>query len=114
MDLESVIDPSYFPDHELKLWELHLRALANHAQRPYGGRVTLFRTRGEPVFCSFAEDFRWGTLARDGVAVKRIPGSHESIFMPPHVEILAHELTAAIAETQTPEEVRANYGSVLP
>jgi amino acid adenylation domain-containing protein/FkbH-like protein len=100
VDLEQVIDPTHFPESELKLWRIHLRALGMHRQKPYPGSVTLFRTRGHPVFSSFAEDFCWGKLA-DDVAVRRIPGSHEGIFMEPHVKDLALSLTAALAEKRT-------------
>jgi thioesterase domain-containing protein/acyl carrier protein len=100
VDLEAVIDPAHFPEHELKLWEIHLRALAGHVQRPYSGQVTLFRTRGHPLLSSFAPDLRWGALARGGVKVKLIPGSHESIFMEPNVKSLALDLTAVLSETQ--------------
>ncbi|HET7624857.1 MAG TPA: amino acid adenylation domain-containing protein [Verrucomicrobiae bacterium] len=91
VDLEEVIDPSYFPKHELKFWEIHLRALVNHTEQPYPGTVTLIRTRGQPLFCSLADDFCWSKLAR-GVAVKHIPGSHENIFIEPNVKHLARQL----------------------
>ncbi|HUD83564.1 MAG TPA: thioesterase domain-containing protein, partial [Candidatus Saccharimonadales bacterium] len=100
VDLEQIIDPAHFPESELKLWRIHLRALGAHRQQPYPGNVTLFRTRGHPVLSSFAEDFRWGKLA-GAVAIRRIPGSHERIFMEPHVKALALSLTAALAEKKT-------------
>jgi thioesterase domain-containing protein len=92
VDLEEVIDPEQFPESELKLWKIHLRALGAHRQQPYSGTVTLFRTRGHPVFSSLADDFRWGKLAGK-VVVRQIPGSHERIFMEPHVKALALSLT---------------------
>jgi amino acid adenylation domain-containing protein/FkbH-like protein len=100
VDLEQIIDPAHFPESELKLWRIHLRALGAHRQEPYPGNVTLFRTRGHPVLSSFAEDFCWGKLA-GAVAIRRIPGSHERIFMEPHVKALALSLTAALAEKKT-------------
>jgi len=100
VDLEEVIDPEQFPENELKLWKIHLRALAEHAQRPYSGCVTVFRTRGHPLFSSFARDLRWGQLAAGGVTVKLIPGSHENIFMEPDVKFLAYAVTAALSESQ--------------
>jgi amino acid adenylation domain-containing protein/FkbH-like protein len=111
IDLEEVIDPSHFPESELKLWKIHLCALEEHVQGPYAGPVTLFRTRGHPLLCSFAPDLRWGALARDGVTVKLIPGSHENIFMEPNVKRLAESLTAALAETRP--RVENNMESAL-
>ncbi|MDB6019360.1 MAG: hypothetical protein JWR19_3849 [Pedosphaera sp.] len=98
VDLEEIIDLSNFPEHELRLWQLHLNALTAHVSRPYAGRVTLFRTRGQPLFCSLENDFGWRELVAGGVDVKLVPGSHESIFMEPAVRSLAGELSACLAE----------------
>jgi thioesterase domain-containing protein len=92
VDIEEVIDPAKFPESELKLWQTHLNALQAHRQQLYPGTVTLFRTRGQPVFSSLEDDFCWGRLA-GGVVVRQIPGSHEQIFMEPHVKTLAASLT---------------------
>ena len=103
VDIEEVIDPKYFPKHELKFWEIHLRALTNHVERPYAGAVTLIRTRGQPLFCTFEEDFCWSKLAKGGVSVKRIPGSHENIFIEPNVKSLAARLETCLAEARQAE-----------
>jgi amino acid adenylation domain-containing protein/FkbH-like protein len=100
VDIEEVIEPSHFAANELRLWQAHLEALARHVERPFGGKVTLLRTRGQPLFCSLEEDFCWGRLALGGVVVKSIPGSHENIFLEPNVRSLAAELAEALAQTQ--------------
>ncbi|HPU56870.1 MAG TPA: alpha/beta fold hydrolase, partial [Verrucomicrobiota bacterium] len=102
VDLEEVIDPRYFPEHELQYWQIHLRALVKHVEQPYDGAVTLIRTRGQPFLCSFEEDFCWSRLAKGGVSVVRIPGSHENIFIEPNVRSLARELERCLARAQTP------------
>jgi aspartate racemase len=91
-DLEEVIDPRYFPEHELTLWQSHLEALIAHVERPYSGPVALLRTRGQPLFCSLEDDFCWGKLVEGEVIVKCVPGSHENIFVEPNVRVLAKEL----------------------
>jgi thioesterase domain-containing protein len=98
VDLEDVIDLEQFPENELKLWEVHLHALAQHQDKSYPGPVTLFRTRGQPLVCSFEEDFCWNKLAPGGLTVRRIRGSHENIFMEPNVQFLARELERCLAE----------------
>jgi FkbH-like protein len=98
VDLEDVIDTSKVPEKEQKLWEIHLRSLVEHVQQPYDGAVTLLRTRGQAMFCSLADDFCWGGLARGGVTITCIPGSHENIFMEPHVKCLAKELEACLSQ----------------
>jgi thioesterase domain-containing protein/acyl carrier protein len=112
VDLEEIIDLTKFPQHELKLWQIHLDALVKHVSRPYGGRVTLFRTRGQPLFCSLDEDFGWGELAKGGVDIKIIPGSHESIFMEPAVKSLADALKTCLAETS--ESVESHKAELNP
>ncbi len=108
VDLEEVIDPTYFPEHELKFWEIHLRALTNHVEQSYPGTVTLIRTRGQPLLCSFAEDFCWGQLAQGGATIKHIPGSHENIFIEPNVKFLAEQLQASLAEAHASAETHKN------
>jgi FkbH-like protein len=100
VDLDEVIDVNHFPESELKFWQIHLNALVAHVERPYTGHVTLLRTRGQPIFCSFADDFCWGELARGGVRVKHIPGSHENIFVEPNVKFLGDQIEACLAETR--------------
>jgi FkbH-like protein len=97
VDLEEIIDLNHFPEHELRLWQTHIQALVEHTDQPYDGSVVLFRTRGQPVFCSFEDDFCWGKLARKGVRIVRIPGAHENIFMEPNVKMLAQALSRALA-----------------
>jgi thioesterase domain-containing protein/acyl carrier protein len=104
VDLEEVIETEHFPEHELKLWQVHLQALVQHIEQSFPGKATLLRTRGQPLFCSLAEDFCWGKVAAGGVSVKRIPGSHEQIFMEPNVQVLAEELTACLEEARAGAE----------
>jgi FkbH-like protein len=98
VDLDEVIDVNHFPESELKFWQIHLNALVAHVERPYKGAVTLLRTRGQPIFCCFEDDFCWGKLARGGVSVKHIPGSHENIFVEPNVKFLAEQMEECLAE----------------
>ena len=101
VDLEEVIDPAQFPEHELKLWKIHLArsgaARATTLFRP----CHLFRTSGHPLlFVVRAGICAGAPLAQGGVTVKLIPGSHENIFMEPHVKSLALGLTAALSESR--------------
>jgi amino acid adenylation domain-containing protein/FkbH-like protein len=102
VDLEEVIDLTKFPQHELRLWQLHLNAAVVHVSRPYPGRVTLFRTKGQPLFCSLEADFCWGRLVGGDVDIRLVPGSHESIFMEPDVRHLAAELNACLESAGEP------------
>lgn len=98
VDLHDVIDTSHFPEHELKLWQAHLQALTTHVEKRYDGKVALLRTRGQPLFCSLEPDFCWGRLAAR-LEVRLVPGSHEEVFMEPHVGTLADQLRRCLAES---------------
>ncbi|PYJ58723.1 MAG: non-ribosomal peptide synthetase [Verrucomicrobia bacterium] len=112
IDLEDVIDVSQFPEIELKLWEAHMRAIRDYVPKPYPGRVTLFRTRGQPFLCSFDAQYGWGELAAGGVEVILIPGSHEKIFVEPHARMLATKLSACLNEAQWRRKKEFGPGSL--
>src|SRR5258708_13615964 len=52
IDLEEVIDVALFPEIEIQLWKIHLRALWSYRSVPYPGPVTLFPTTGPPSLSS--------------------------------------------------------------
>ncbi len=106
IDADARVDVAGLSDSEKRLWREHTRAVAEHKTGPYDGHVTLFRTRGHPLFCSFDHQCGWTDLARGGVTVKIMPGQHETLMTEPHVGHLARALEthiAAVAEsTQAP------------
>src|SRR5204863_6262336 len=100
LDLEEVIEVSQFPEIELKLWEVHVRAIRDYLPKPYPGRITLFRTRGQPFLCSFDPQYGWGELAEGGVDVRILPGSHEKIFLEPDLKHLAQTLECCLDQAR--------------
>ncbi|MDB6125045.1 MAG: non-ribosomal peptide synthetase [Pedosphaera sp.] len=100
LDLEGIVNTSQLSDNEQRLWRIHLRAVDKYISKPYSGRVTLFRTRRQPLLCSFDPGYGWSELASAGITVKIIPGSHESIFKEPDVRHLAEQLQCALREAQ--------------
>jgi len=101
VDVEEIVDLAAQPEDRRKLWEAHVRTLIAHRTRPYDGRVTLFRTRGHPILCSFDDAFGWHEFAAD-VVVRIIPGAHESALDEPHVRSLARSLELQLAEINLP------------
>ncbi|MBC8094570.1 MAG: HAD-IIIC family phosphatase, partial [Akkermansiaceae bacterium] len=94
-DLEEFIDVTHVSEQETRLWNNHLGLLVRHVSKPYRGSITLLRTRSHPLVCSFEDDLGWGKLASN-ITIKRIPGSHEGIFVEPHVRCLARELEESL------------------
>lgn len=99
IDLEEYIDPSHFPEEELKLWQVHLNAGGTYKPQPYPGCVTLLRTRGQPFLCSFDPRYGWGELTAK-VDVRVLPGSHEAIFIEPGVRAFAAQVAACMRQAR--------------
>jgi thioesterase domain-containing protein/acyl carrier protein len=91
-DVDELVDLSAVSNDQRCLWESHVRALGNHRTQSYDGKVVLLRTRGHPLNCSYDGKCGWGELALGGVAVRIIPGLHESLLEEPYVRALAREL----------------------
>jgi thioesterase domain-containing protein len=99
IDVDEIVDLAAQPEDRRRLWEAHVRALIAHRTGPYAGEVTLFRTRGHPMVCSFDDEFGWREFAA-GVSVQVIPGAHESILDEPHVRAMAGALKACLRKMQ--------------
>jgi thioesterase domain-containing protein len=101
VDLDELINVSLFSEDELKLWRIHLRADHDYVPQAYPGRVTLFHTLGQPLFCSLDPERGWGELAEGGVAIQLSTGAHEQIFAEPHVEHLAAQFRECLAAARS-------------
>ncbi len=60
-------------------------AVKNYVPRPYGGRVTLFRSRRQRTVSSHDPEMGWGQLARGGLKVVVSPGEHGDLLNEPFV-----------------------------
>lgn len=93
---DEIVNLAALPVEERRLYEVHLRALVRYRCRPYGGKVTLFRTRGHPLVSSFDPLYGWEEFAPGGVALRPMPGGHESLLQEPHVQAVARELQTCL------------------
>jgi len=82
--------------------EINEGAVKNYVPRPYGGCVTLFRSRRQHTVSSHDSEMGWGRLARGGLKVVVIPGDHGDLLDEPFVGVLAPKLQACL------DEARAN------
>lgn len=99
-DINDLPAADDYSEQQRELWKTHVRALINYHPAPLQGRLTLFRTHGHPLFCSFDEQFGWGPLALAGVEVKLLPGGHGNILDEPHVRAVARAFDTSLAEAQ--------------
>lgn len=93
---EDFVDLELSQPHERALLSAHVRNLVHYRNAVFPGRVTLFRTAGHPMFCSFDRSFGWGDYALGGVDVRMIPGTHECLMDEPNVRALARQVAAAL------------------
>ena len=96
----DIIKLSHLPENHRRVNEAHYQALINYKPRIYPGRITLFRTRAQPLFRSQYYDKGWGKLAAQGVEVKIVPGTHLNMYYEEHAQDLAAEIQASLSSIQ--------------
>ena len=74
--------------HLLGIIKANIAALRKYVPGEYGGKVTVFKSdnHGRGVY------YGWEELARGGVEVHYVPGTHRGILQEPNVALLAEEL----------------------
>jgi thioesterase domain-containing protein/acyl carrier protein len=99
-DVEEIFAGRRLPEEFRRLLAAHYQAMRDYAPRPYRGRVTLFRARVRPLLRLHGRDLGWGKLAAGGLEVVTVPGNHETILKPLHVQHLAAALLAHLGRAQ--------------
>lgn len=97
IDLDEMVNLDAYSEEQRRLWQTHVNALPRYQPKPYGGRVTLLRTCGHPLWCSFDDHYGWGPLAGGGVTVLVVPGGHGNILDEPQVQKVARALEHELA-----------------
>ena len=70
----------------------------NYTPEVYPGRILLYRAEGRTA--EYGDDLTlgWSNIARDGVVVHQVPGSHLSIMRRPNVDRLVEQLRPYLAD----------------
>jgi amino acid adenylation domain-containing protein len=95
-NLEDMLDVALLPDNHRRVSQALFEAFSGYEARAYSGRVTLFRTRAQPLFRALGRDKGWRELASGGVDVRIVPGNHLDMYDEPHVQVLAREVKACL------------------
>ncbi len=108
-DIDQLVDLAAYSDERRALWRSHVQALIKYHPRNYDGRVTLIRTRGHPLLCSFDWQYGWGELAKGGVDVNIVRGGHGNVLAEPYVGSVAEALRPRLDElaARQPQEVKS-------
>jgi amino acid adenylation domain-containing protein len=80
--------------------EQHFKSLVAYLPRAYPGRVVLVKARAMALSRLSEPDFGWGKMAKGGVEIKVVPGSHDNILREPYVRGLADSLRSALDEAE--------------
>ena len=98
--VDIVPGAAHMPEHHRRVLEALLRAAGRYRPEPYDGRVTLFSTRRQSMLRDPDALRGWQRLARGGVEISRISGSHHTILEPKHVGSLATALREKLNKVQ--------------
>jgi amino acid adenylation domain-containing protein len=96
-DIDQLVDLAAYSEERRALWRSHVLALMKYQPGSYPGAITLIRTRGHPLVCSFDRQYGWAELAAGGVDVKIVPGGHGNVLAEPFVEAVAATLRPCLA-----------------
>jgi amino acid adenylation domain-containing protein len=80
------------------VWKAMERAVQRYKPRAYPGAVTLFRATDRRVTGTYSRTLGWGKLARGGVRVVDVPGSHATVLRPGSEPPMAAKLRACLDE----------------
>lgn len=91
-----------FPDSKVAMLQLHLDVLRAYVPQPFDGRATLILPRTGPLLGPFPEvnDYGWRGVARGGVDIHTVPGSHSTFLNEPFASTIAAHIEANIREAE--------------
>jgi thioesterase domain-containing protein len=93
---DDVEIPPSLPEKYRRVIEAHYHALLSYRPGVYPGRLTLFRTKAQPLFRAFGSDNGWSRLVGGGVEVYNVNGNHLNFMQEPYVRSLAQQLLVAL------------------
>jgi amino acid adenylation domain-containing protein len=96
--LDEMFEMERFTDDFQRRLEMNYHAWSSYEPRAYAGWVALFRARTRSLWHVAGRQPGWGRLPAGGVAIRIVPGQHESILKEPHVRVLAGRLQEALDE----------------
>ncbi len=80
------------------VWSAIERAVREYQPGEYPGTLTLFRATDRSVTGTYSRTLGWRRLARGGVRVIDVPGSHSTVLRPGSEPPMAAKLRACLAE----------------
>ncbi len=79
------------------------QAIKDYVPQVYSGRAILFQTTYQPPDAELREidpQYGWGSLIAGGLEIHEVPGNHDTMWIQPHVQVLAQKLRICLQEAQ--------------
>jgi thioesterase domain-containing protein/acyl carrier protein len=109
--------PPYLEVSELerlfRIFKMNVQAMLRYVPRAYSGRITLFRAADGVSHTPQDSTSGWERFAAGGLEIHNTPGTHYGIVRPPHVKVLAKQLSGRLrvrpaSDDGRPEISRSN------
>ena len=102
MDFRDQLGMWRFPAHQVPMLRAHHHAIHSYKPKPFNGHVSLFLPRTHPLFGPWpvGDDRAWDQLARGGVDLHYVRGSHSTMLTDPFAGELAYVLTQCLANAE--------------
>jgi thioesterase domain-containing protein/acyl carrier protein len=78
----------------IELWRTNYQAMLAFAPPAYPGRAVFFRARRQPAGSD--PERPWLELAAGGLETQIVPGDHQTMLAPPHLEVLVERLRKTV------------------
>ena len=91
-ELDDVFDLGRIPIQNRALPQALYDGFRDYIPRPYSGRLTLIRAQTGPLLHGRLNDLGWNRFA-SSLDIRPVPGNHETIWHPPHVNELARQFS---------------------
>jgi amino acid adenylation domain-containing protein len=90
--IEDVLDLDRIPLQNQELAQALFDGFREYVPKPYSGRLTLLKANTGSLLRGRSSDLGWSRFVRQ-LDIRSIPGNHETIFQPPHVDQMASHLS---------------------
>lgn len=112
-DIRDELGLYRFPESQIQMLEVHVRVLRQYQPKPFNGKATLLLPRTGPLLGPWpdaTDDMGWKDIARGGVEVHSMPGSHSTFLGEPFASVVAERIETAIRDA----EARLVPASAMP
>ena len=112
-DIRDELGMWQFPDSQVEMLRLHTRVIRAYVPKPFNGTATLLLPRAGPLLGPWLNvaDLGWAPIARGGVDVQLVRGSHSTVLTDAFAGPLAERIERCIREAEARARLAAPAGA---